>query len=293
MGAFDRIVIIYNPQSTGDGPALARELAEQCRIDPGLPVELIETMHAGHAVDLARKAAISGSPLIVSVSGDGGYNEVVNGIMATGNPDATATVLSAGNANDHARVVQNEPLIDLIRRGQTTRIDLLEMTIVDESGDSQSRYAHSYIGFGITPTVAVELEKGGKGAWREILTTLQTLQKFQPFKVEFADGGQAEVDSILCANIDQMAKVAKLSDDGQPDDGVFEVIALPHDSSLGVVATAVKAAIVGLGVQPSVRSYEFRTLRPMPAQLDGEVWELAKPCRVVIRCRAHALRTLG
>src|ERR1700710_1526360 len=35
------------------------------------------TQRAGHGRDPAREGAASGRPLIVSVSGDGGYNEVV------------------------------------------------------------------------------------------------------------------------------------------------------------------------------------------------------------------------
>ena len=59
------------------------------------------TNHTGHATELAREAAATGSPLIVSDSGDGGYNEVVNGAMAS------------GNANHHARFMHDEPLVEL------------------------------------------------------------------------------------------------------------------------------------------------------------------------------------
>ena len=48
---------------------------------PTTPVRLSPTQHAGHARDLARWEAQTGSPLIISVSGDGGYNEVVDGVM--------------------------------------------------------------------------------------------------------------------------------------------------------------------------------------------------------------------
>ena len=74
--SFDRIVVIFNPQSTGDGPQLAEELrADLARRLPDIPVRLCPTEHAGHARDLAREAAQTGHPLIVSVSGDGGYDE--------------------------------------------------------------------------------------------------------------------------------------------------------------------------------------------------------------------------
>ena len=66
--SFDRIVVIFNPQSTGDGPQLAEQLhADLTRQLPEVPVRLCPTEHAGHARDLAREAAQTGHPLIVSV----------------------------------------------------------------------------------------------------------------------------------------------------------------------------------------------------------------------------------
>lgn len=90
---FDRVVLIFNPKSTGQ----ARERAEDLRRDlgqrvPTLTVDLVPTEHAGHATELARTAAGAGSPLVVSVSGDGGYNEVVNGVMQAANDRAASAV---------------------------------------------------------------------------------------------------------------------------------------------------------------------------------------------------------
>ncbi len=68
-----------------------------------LAVDLVPTEHAAHATELSRTAAGAGSPLVVSVSGDGGYNEVVNGVRQAGNERAASAVLAAGNANDHRR----------------------------------------------------------------------------------------------------------------------------------------------------------------------------------------------
>ena len=110
---FESIVIIFNPNSTGDAPRLAEQLKD--RLAELLPypadVRLQPTEHAGHAVDLARQAAAAGGDrvLVVSVSGDGGYNEVVNGVMQSGNRDAVCAVMAAGNANDHRRTVGTKP----------------------------------------------------------------------------------------------------------------------------------------------------------------------------------------
>jgi len=46
----------------------------------------------GHARELAATAAATGRPLIVAISGDGVYNEVVNGIMDVEGSSAVSAV---------------------------------------------------------------------------------------------------------------------------------------------------------------------------------------------------------
>jgi diacylglycerol kinase (ATP) len=290
---FDRIVVIFNPQSTGDAPELAKQLeADLAERLPATAVELRPTDHAGHARDLAREAAATGHPLIVSVSGDGGYNEVVDGVMAAGNPDVTCAVLAAGNANDHARVIADQPLVDAIVAGETRRIDLLRLTLGREP-DTRVRYAHSYIGMGLTPIVAIDLEKGGKGSFREIVSVVRTFARFRPFTIQVEGGGRKRFDSLLFANISEMAKYATLSEDGEPDDGRFEVVTLPHTSKWRLLGVAIRAATRGLGPQPTATHYAFTTLKPTPLQLDGELVELEPRTQVRVDIAPQALTTLG
>jgi diacylglycerol kinase (ATP) len=292
VSPFDRIVIIFNPQSTGDAPRSAEELrGELARRLATVPLELSPTRHAGHARDLARDAAAGGRPLIVSVSGDGGYNEVVNGVMDAGNDQAVCAVRAAGNANDHRRVTRERPLADAIVAGQVRRIDLLRLTI-GEGPDTEIRYAHSYVGVGLTPVVAVDLEKGGKGSWREILSVVRVFSRFRPFPIRLEDGHRRSIDSLVFANIAEMAKYATLSEDGRPDDGRFEVITQSRTGKLRVLATVVRAATRGLGRQPTASHYAFTTLAPMPLQLDGELLELEADTPVAVDIAPHALATI-
>ena len=292
MSPFDRIVIIFNPRSTGDAPRSAGELRDElARRLPTVPLELSPTQHAGHARDLASTAAASGTPLVVSVSGDGGYNEVVNGVMDAGNDRAVAAVRAAGNANDHRRVTRQRPLADAIVAGDVRRIDLLRLT-VDSGSGALVRYAHSYIGVGITPVIAVDLEKGGKGSWREIVSVLRGFSRFRPFPIRQENGRRRSIDSLVFANIAEMAKYALLSDDGRPDDGRFEVITQRRTGKLRVLGTVLRAATQGLGRQPTATHYAFTTLAPMPLQLDGELMELEKDTRVAVDIAPRALATI-
>jgi len=290
---FERIVVIFNPQSTGPASQRAEELKDALadRL-PDMPLQLCPTERAGHARELAAHAAATGRPLIVSVSGDGGYNEVVDGVMQAGNRDAVCAVLAAGNANDHRRSTGEQPLVDAIVDGETRRIDLLRLTVGNES-DASTRYAHSYIGMGLTPIVAIDLEKGGKGSFKEIVSVVRTFARFRPFTIDVHPGGRRSLDSLLFANIDEMAKYATLSEDGRPDDGRFEVIALPHTAKWRILGVALKAATRGLGPQPTARHFRFTTVRPTPMQLDGEVIAVEAATSVSVDIAEGALSTLG
>ena len=290
---FERITVIFNPQSTGPAPQRAEELKDTLadRL-PDVPLHLCPTKRAGHARELAAQAAATGRPLIVSVSGDGGYNEVVDGVMHAGNPNAVCAVLAAGNANDHRRSTGEQPLVDAIVTGDVRHIDLLRLTVGSDSG-ARTRYAHSYIGMGLTPIVAIDLEKGGKGSFKEIVSVVRTFAKFRPFTIDVDPGGLRSLDSLLFANIDEMAKYATLSEDSRPDDGRFEIIALPHTAKWRILAVALKAATRGLGPQPTARHYRFTTVKPTPMQLDGEVIAVEAATSVSVDIAAGALPILG
>lgn len=290
---FATVTIIFNPNSTGDAPKLAQELRDDVlSARPGQHVRLQPTDHAGHAVELAREAASASNALVVSVSGDGGYNEVVNGVMASGSSDTVCAVLPAGNANDHSRATSQKPLAEAITEGRVRRIDLLRLSL-DEAG-TEPVYAHSYIGFGLTPVVAIDLEKGSKGAAKEMFSVVRTFSKYKPFEIRQSDGEQRSFDSLVFANISQMAKYATLSEAGdQPVDGKFEVITFPHMAKWRVLLTALRATTQGLGDQPSFTQYRFSTVTPLPYQIDGEVKSVNPDTHITIDSAPQALSTLG
>ena len=230
--------------------------------------------------------------LVVSVSGDGGYNEVVNGVKQAGNPNAVCAVMAAGNANDHRRTTGTKPLEEAIAEGNVRRIDLLR--IHTGQGQDTPVYAHSYIGFGLTPVMAIDIEKGSKGAIKEMITVTRTFSKFKPFEIRQTDGKRRKFDSLVFANIPEMAKYATLSEaDDEPTDGKFEVILFPHMPKWRVLLTALRATTKGLGDQPSVSTYKFTTLKPLPYQLDGEVKSVDANTLVKVECAPAALPILG
>jgi len=58
------------------------------------------------------------------------------------------------------------PLVAAILDGRARHLDLLRVTV--QTNDAVwSRYAHSYIGFGLTPLMAIGLKKDMKGTVME------------------------------------------------------------------------------------------------------------------------------
>jgi diacylglycerol kinase (ATP) len=129
---------------------------------------------------------------------------------------------------------------------------------------------------------------------KEMVSVMRTFSKFKPFEIRQSDGKRRKFDSLVFANIAEMAKYATLSEaDSHPADGKFEVITFAHRAKWRVLLSAMKATTQGLGDQPSVSSYRFTTLKPIPYQIDGEVKSVDAKTPVTIESAPAALATLG
>lgn len=299
MKVFDHIAIIYNPKSTGDAPKMAKDLYDSINGHYEIiqkKATLYPTKRAGDAIEIAHDVASKyARPLIISVSGDGGYNEVVNGAMAAKKlfpaQNPVVAVMAAGNANDHKRVMRDDtPLIRLIKRAEIKPIDLISLNVKAKDFDLK-RYAHSYIGLGITSEVGHALNKHGKSRWNEAWLTFKTLKDFKPFTIE-RDGLRKLFDSIVFANINEMAKFVKLDTKNTMHDDQFEVVAVKHLGKLHTIISMFVAVFHGFKNAPSYKSYSFSLPDEQLVQLDGEVVELPKKSVVTIKSHNNAIDSL-
>lgn len=268
---------------------MAQQLARSLK---GRKVELVPTEHAGHAeilaYDIAKKYK---QPLIISSSGDGGYHEVVNGAMRAQDEGETpvCAVLPAGNANDHHHATDRAPLETSIQSGSIIKMDLLRVDM-KEGKKQVTRYGHSYLGLGLTPTVAVELNRHTLSAFREMMIVVRSFYEFRPFKIE-VEGNVLELDSLIISHIGRMAKVLSF-DASDLDDGVFEVTLLPHGHKLRLLSKLIGAATRGLRADISAKEYSFKAVKAMPMQIDGEISQLKRGAIVRVTGSKQALSTL-
>lgn len=294
---FSHFAIIYNPNSTGDAPATAKKLQRALRrVVEKDKVLLMPTEYAGHAREIAREIANKHPrPLLISVSGDGGYNEVINGVLSARqsgkSKNPVVTVIGAGNANDHYRVVHKKRSLQEMLDREPRTIDLLKATKRSDSEITDVFYAHSYIGVGITPLIAEELNRNKLNPIKEIRILVKALTTIRPTKLHY-DGKDRSIDSLVFANIAQMAKVLTLTDNNSLHDGRFEVIEVPHTNIFGLLASLLRAATVGLKKQPKHEEFTFSLREDHSLQIDGELFECRKGDTIKVAVARDAITTL-
>jgi diacylglycerol kinase family enzyme len=148
-----RALLVVNPMATSTSPrvrdVLARALASDLKLD------VVETTHRGHAIELAREAATSELDLVVTLGGDGVVNEAVNGLAGS----ATAlAVVPGGSTNVFARALglSNSPveatseILDALRAGRRRVINL---------GQAGDRYFAFCLGLGLDAEVVLQVER--------------------------------------------------------------------------------------------------------------------------------------
>jgi diacylglycerol kinase (ATP) len=287
------IAIIYNPNSTGDSRGKATTLARELRTAlPKLKVRLQATKRVGHGEFIAyRTALLARHALIISVSGDGGYNEVINGAMRAQQLRKRVTVglVPAGNANDHYASVHRGNIVDRIVASDEDRIDILRLTTTN--GRRVTRYGHSYIGIGLTPQAGEKLNQKTLNLWQEIKIVTSVLLHPKSVKV-LIDGEVMHYDSLVFSNVGRMSKVIRMPRYGSSSDGVFEVSHVYNRNKIKLMHQLAQATLFGLETEMRREPFSFETLRPLSIQIDGEITRVGAGADVVITLLPSALPTI-
>jgi diacylglycerol kinase family enzyme len=278
--------IIFNPNSTGDGRKNAEELRDKL-VSANGNVELIETEHAGHAEEIARQIADNNqSAYIVSSSGDGGYHEVINGILSSNNPKVIAGVLPSGNANDHYNFVHRGDVVQRVIAEDIDEVDVLKVETPE-----WTRYAHSYVGLGVTPQIGEVLTKNTLNPLKESWLVATHLFKVHPVKI-LVDGHVRRYDHLVFSIIGKMSKYLTLDENASVTDGLFEETAKRHGTVIELLRHFFQAVATSSSDVQKTERRELTILRATTIQLDGEVYNLAKGDKVVVSCVKKIVRCI-
>ncbi len=294
--AIQEVVIVYNPVSTGPGRKMSLKLEKQLKKTmPSLTVRVIPTEYALHAIELAEKHG-GENVVLLAASGDGGYNELINGAMkvrARTKIMPICGVLPAGHANDHFRSLKgNEStLIANIQHNRTRQVDLLGAQYTNENGQRTERYAHSYIGLGLSPYIGKELNSTDVNNFNDKIIAAKSIAKFKPVKIK-RRGRYKKIDSLIFSNTPKMARWLTLSDESSMDDGLFEVQMIGFRSPSHRIKQLIQMAQAKPPKSTRASSYAFDVCEDTLLQLDGEIVGLKGSTEVVITNLPGALCTI-
>lgn len=278
-----RVYIIYNPNSTGNGKQLAEKLRDELASQPKSPeFKLLKTAYAGHAAEYAKQYA-GPDTMLISSSGDGGFNELVNGVLESDQPDTIVGVLPGGNANDHYESRKKDHLVERIIAGKYDESDVLRVSYGDKI-----TYAHSYVGFGLTADIGRVLTKTDLNPVNEKFIVARGLLRRTPLKI-LVDGQPRRYDSLVFAVSQKMSKVIHT---GERPAGEFAIIRSPHRSLWSLISSLVRRSVIEPDDTPTASQYKFTTTRVASMQRDGETSQIPARTVVTIECLSGALREI-
>jgi diacylglycerol kinase family enzyme len=275
-----RIVVIYNPKSTGWSLEISERFQRRAQRRLGVPVDVVATKRRGHAEKLAAKYAdAKDDTMIVSCSGDGGYHEVVNGVLNSKNPAALLGLLPGGNANDHYSHMHTPFLYRRIEEREVTPIDVLRI----RSSAGWERYAHSYAGLGMTAELNEVLQHYEFHPLREVGLVVAHILKTRPVAIE-VNGKRTRYDNIIFLNAGRMSKFVKTAPNASITDGQFELVLLKKGSAREFARYVVRAATVGMDNAKQRKTFTFTCRQDMAIQMDGEQRQLVKGEKITVTC---------
>ena len=263
-----RTTLIVNPYASRVTPELAERVVLALGAD-----ETVFTERAGHATELARDAD---ADAVVVFSGDGGFNEVLNGAR----PETLLGFVPGGGTSVLPRALglPRDPVAAArqIAAGRTRRISL---------GRANGRRFGFAAGVGLDAELIRRMDARGRRAdgkrpgdaafaWTAVKTLAGTRVRFDP-ALEVDGHGRAAF--ALVANADPYSYVGRLPlrlPRGARLEGGLDVLA-PHSFRARSLPGAVRYLLTGHTRLPllhlhDVNRIEIRCDAPMPLQLDGE-----------------------
>lgn len=229
-----KIIFVVNPISGTQSKELILSLLETKMDKAKYTWDVAYTERAGHAVEIAAKAAEEGGNMVVAIGGDGTINEIARSLVHT---DTALGIIPCGSGNGLARhlhiPMDPKKALDILNDGCTD--------IIDYGKINESKFFCT-CGVGFDAFVSLKFAHAGK---RGLLTYLeQTLQeslKYQPetYELETENGiTNYKAFLIACGNASQYGNNAYIAPQATLTDGLLDVTILEPFTMLDVPSLA-------------------------------------------------------
>lgn len=277
--------MIVNPRSQGGGagrdwPRVADRIRRQ------VAFEHVTTTARGDATRLARQALRDGAERVVALGGDGTINEVMNGFFdeagAPVAPGAALGILPYGTGGDLRKTLgipkDLDAAIGVLAADHRRRIDVGRIEHVDDHGRPAVRRFCNIASLGMSAEVDVLVNQSSKrfGKLSYMAATVRGMARYdnQRVRLTFDDDPatalELTVNTVAIANGRYFGGGMKMAPDAEPDDGLFDVVAI-GDVGMFEMLRASRRLYAGTHVtRPEVSVRRARRVLAEPAA-DGAV----------------------
>lgn len=217
------ICVIFNPAA---GRGQARRMIRAIRRQMPRALHLMPTRHPGHAIDLARDAALQGFHTIAAAGGDGTVHEVANGILLANRPESVFAVWPIGSANDYAFALGVKAWW---KKGGQPQTQVRAVDVGRVTAGDKSAFFVNCMGIGFNGAVTLESRKINwlRGMPLYGLATLKALWRHfdQPsLRVSFDECTREVPTLALSVNLGQREGNFPVTPTAVLDDGWFDVV---------------------------------------------------------------------
>lgn len=314
--ALARPLLIVNPASGGGrtGGAFA---AMRGAVEHALgAIEVAFTKGRGHAIELAREAAVAGRARVVAVGGDGTLHEVVNGVMqaqdSTGARPAVG-LIGQGTGGDFRKSLGLEHRLDhylaALVRGEARAVDVGALAYVGPDGARRDRFFVNVLSAGMGGLVdryVASMPGGlsGKAAYFAASVRALVTCPRGALRVEVEHAGERREEQhatymIAICNGRYFGGGMQVAPMAELDDGRFEVVSIAGRSKVEFALASRKIYDGSHLAEPCTTHFACQAITLAPARpgdpalaidVDGEPLG-AIPLEV--RVRPGALRLLS
>ncbi len=303
-----RAMVVVNHKATTTTPRTLDVMLSALRHDFKLEVE--ETDHRGHAIELGRAARADEVDLVLVLGGDGTINEIVNGLLSeeAGPPVPKLAIVPGGSTNVLARNlgIPSDPveatglLLDAVRSGRSRPLGL---------GRLDDRWFTFCAGAGFDADVvrAVEERRAEGRKSTNVLYARIAVRRFfaqehrKHGAMTLERPGVAPVEGIALAIVTNTAPwtyLGKRPVNPTPQASFDEGLDLFALTKLSLPRTLRHVAEITLATRRGARGSDvlllhdqtemvLRAERPIPVQVDGDY--LGERTLLTLRSRPHAL----
>ena len=279
-----KTLLIANPAAQrGNGAEAARIAADSLRKWLGeAAVDVAETEHPRHAVELAARASRDQYETVVALGGDGVVHEVVNGLMQLPSEDRPRFgLIPVGSGNDYARTLgMSESVPEAIVQLRDAHEEMADI------GCCNGEFFAETLSFGLDAAIAldtVERRKrtGQQGTILYMMSGLdQLLHHLEEYRCTAILDGQRRVEATILMLAVQVGQTYgggfRICPEARFDDGMFDICYAEAPMSVPVATYKFLSAKNAHHVKKKgifferAASIELSFDKRPPCQIDGE-----------------------